>query len=437
MTDGTPVIGLLMPDFPGQTDCAWWRVGQAMRGFGLELQMLSTRRPAGEVSCHDFLVAESKQTHYCWPPAWGAVVRTWVRHPSAFFRGFAYLAGLKESNALEKLKLAPLLAAAADLKDYARRRGIEAIFVHSCANAAHLAAMCNEMGGPRYALRLGGDLDVYGKDHASKMRRAAFVASAAPAYIPEVVRRAGLPEQRIMWTWVGVDLEKFTPGDRSWERQRPDELQVVTVARLNRGKGHEDVLQAIALLRDRTIGVRWHVIGAGPHEQALRTRVDELGLSDRVELCGATGTDDVIAHLRRADVAVLASHGKGEAAPAFVCEAMACGVPVICTRIGATQEMMTDGVEGFLVPQHDPGAIADSLARMAEDESLRQAMARAAHQRSGVFDCRLVAERVLSHLGIGATSLAEQCAPAPDVGSGRHRRAALQDRQVRGAIVDQ
>jgi len=394
-----PVVGLLIPEFPQQTHCAWWRVGRAFATHGHERQMLSTRPAPASARCHDFLIEQSRRTHYCWPPNVPAALGLWLRRPAALWAGLRYIAGLRERGLIEKLKALPLLLAGADLCAYARRRGLAAIFVHSCANAAHVVALARVMGGPPYALRLGGDLEVYGKDHASKMRHAAFIASSAPAYIPDI-KEQGVPDQRIMWTWVGADLEQFTPGDRSWQRQDPESLHAVTVARLTDTKGHADVLDAIATLRDRGLHVRYSIIGAGPQQQAIRDQAARLGIDDRIDLLGAKSMSQVIEVLRKADVSILASYGLGESSPAVVAEAMGCGVPVICTRIGATELMFNDGQEGLLVPQRDPDALAEALEQLHRDEPRRQRMAHAALEHAPVFDCRQVARRVLEHFGL-------------------------------------
>lgn len=393
-------VGLLIPEFPQQTHCAWWRVGNAFQHHGISMKMLSTRVADKQRQCHDFLIEESKHTHYIWPPSIKAIVGFYLKNPRRLIQGLKYLKGLSESSFIEKIKLSPLLVAGADLAVHAHNCALNAIFVHSCANAAHVAAICRCMGGPPYALRLGGDLEVYGKDHASKMRGAAFIASSAPNYFDQLTRDAGVEPSKLMWTWVGCDLESFTPADRRWGRQSEDALHAITVARLTDTKGHADILRALKILKEREITVRYTMIGAGPERQNLEIMVKSLGLDDRVVFAGSKSMDEVVKYLRKSDVSILASYGLGESSPAVVAEAMACGVPVICTRIGATHQMFRDGFEGVLVPQRDPQAIADALARLSNDESLRQTMARAAFAHSSVFDCKEVAKRVLTYFGL-------------------------------------
>ena len=390
-----PAIAVLIPEFPQQTHIAWWRVADAMRGHGARVFLMSTRRPDRGLRVHQALEVEAARTLYAWPPAPWPTMRAMLYDPGAVWRGLRYVAGLSQSTVAEKARLLPLIPAAVHLVVQCRRHGIDRVLVHSCGNAAHLLAVAHAMTGLRYGLRLGGDPVVYGKDHRHKMAAASFIVSAAPAYFEELVRDHGVAREKLVWTWVGTDLSRCTPA-AGWpapaDRGR---LRLITVARLNPTKGHLDVLDAIAHLRTEGVDVDYTIVGDGPFRQAIAARIAEHGLSDRVHLTGALDHADVVDALRRADVHVLASHGVGEAAPAAVCEAMACGVPVVSTLIGATGAMIDDGVTGFLVPQRDVTALAERLGRLARDPALLERMKRASHPASERFDVRQVARRIM------------------------------------------
>ncbi|WP_330447854.1 glycosyltransferase (plasmid) [Paracoccus marcusii] len=103
--------------------------------------------------------------------------------------------------------------------------------------------------------------------------------------------------------------------------------------------------------------------------------------------------------LRSVDALALSSIGQGEAAPVTVMEAMACGLPVICSRIGGTGDMIRDGVDGFLVPQGDVAAIVDRLRRLQSDPEFAGAMGQAARQSALVsFDHQTNARLLLSRI---------------------------------------
>ncbi|MFP4009236.1 MAG: glycosyltransferase [Spirulinaceae cyanobacterium] len=93
---------------------------------------------------------------------------------------------------------------------------------------------------------------------------------------------------------------------------------------------------------------------------------------------------------------MLPSINKGEASPVAALEAMSCGLPAVCTIIGGTPNIVSDGVNGYLVPQKDAKSLAEGLYNLAQDVELRQKMSQAARDRAiESFDCRLSAQRVL------------------------------------------
>lgn len=381
-------FGVLIPEFPTQTHIAMWRVAAALRELGEDVRLLSTRRPEDTHRVHAKLTEEQARTHYVWPPAPLAVARR-LGNPAAAARVLAYVRGVAHSR---RTTLAGLAASAADLADHCRGERISHVLVHSCADAAHVAAMSRLLGGPRYSLRLGGDLQVYGKDHAAKMRDATVVVAAAENNREQVLREVGLPPERVITSWLGVDTRRFTPGT---PRQEGAPLHLATVARLNPLKGHRFVLQALRRAIDAGAACRYTIAGAGPEEANIRAQIAQLGLSDAVTLVGPLDEARVIGLLQDSDLFALASFGLGEAAPVAVLEAMACGVVPLCTIIGGTPDMIRHGVDGALFPQQEDAPIAEWLTRLSRDRGELARMRAAARQRAvEAFDTLSVAGRI-------------------------------------------
>ena len=174
---------------------------------------------------------------------------------------------------------------------------------------------------------------------------------------------------------MGVDVERFRPAEVP---RRDGPLLAVTVARLTFAKGHRYFLRAMRHAVDRGLDIRYAIAGGGPYRDEIEAEAASLDLGDRVEMLGLIGEDQVLDLLRRADLFALTSVGKGEAAPVSVMEAMACGLPVICSAIGGTPDMIEDGVDGFLTGQEDVDAIAAALGRLATEPDLVRAMSAAA-----------------------------------------------------------
>jgi colanic acid/amylovoran biosynthesis glycosyltransferase len=388
-------LGFLIPEFPGQTHIAWWRVAMKIRSLGNDVQVISTRQQKTNSRVHPLLTQEMDQTIYAWPPQPRAVINEIFRNPRGILRSLDYLLSLRQSSLLQKAALLPVLISSISLSAILRQREIQHVFVHSCGTAAHLIAMCNRAIGVRYALRLGGDPDVYGRDHFHKMRMADYVLSASPTYFDELVNAHGVDRSKLFWSWVGTDLD-FYSVSQSWPNNRCGErLRVLTVARLHPAKGHIYALEAVRELVSSGRQIDYTIVGSGPHEEKIRDYLEEHGLGNQVNLLGAKGAAEIATILQSTDVFILASIGVGEAAPAVVCEAMACGVPVIATRIGATEYMVKDGVDGFLVEQRDSKAIRDRLCDILDNPERLLEMKRSARASSSKFDVRFTAELVL------------------------------------------
>lgn len=390
-------VGYLVPEFPGQTHIFFWREILALRELGIDVTLVSTRRPA-QITCrHAFALPASGETHYVYPPRLRSALLALLRRPLRTIRSICYVVTLAESSWRARLRYLGLLPCAADLLEFSRAQHLEHLHVHSFADAAHLTALCRILGGPPYSLTLHGDLEVYGTDHAKKVRRSNFVAAVGQHLAKQLEDRIGVAPDRCLVTFMGIDAAKFSPGRR--RVPAADKLHLATVARLHPAKGHVHALAAVRMAVDAGCNVTYSIAGDGPHLDALTAEVERLGLGARVRFLGTQSEDEVLELLRSSDAFILPSIGTGEAWPVSVMEAMACGLPVICSIIGATPQIVSDGIDGFLVPRGDEPGLASAMVRLTRDVGLRDRMGTAA-RRAAVerFDChttaRLLADRI-------------------------------------------
>jgi glycosyltransferase involved in cell wall biosynthesis len=170
----------------------------------------------------------------------------------------------------------------------------------------------------------------------------------------------------------GIDLNKFRPMDRDSCREmfglKPGSNLVGIVATLRDWKGHCYLFEAMARLASRPLDWRLMVIGDGPYEATLRAKVLELGLGNYVEFAGRR--HNIPEWLNALDLFVLPSYGD-EGVPQAILQAMACGLPVISTPVGAISEAVIDNVTGILVPPRDSDALANTLDRLMRSTNLR------------------------------------------------------------------
>jgi glycosyltransferase involved in cell wall biosynthesis len=155
----------------------------------------------------------------------------------------------------------------------------------------------------------------------------------------------------------------------------------VMLARLDLWKGIDDLLDAMAVLRGRQAAVELAL--AGPEGTAgddveIRRKIAALGLEGVVRYVGTVRQAGKRHLLRWADAYVQPSHQEG--LPIAVLEALAGGLPIVATRVGALPEVIEQGVHGLLVDAHAPPALADAMETIASNAGLRTSMAAAARE---------------------------------------------------------
>ena len=140
-------------------------------------------------------------------------------------------------------------------------------------------------------------------------------------------------------------------------------------ARLEDYKGHTYLLQAAARLRESHPNLRYLVIGGGSMEETLRTEAKTLGIDDIVHFTGFVY--DVAPYYNIMDLSINCSIGT-ETSCLALSEAYSLGVPAVASDFGGNPYMVTDHWNGYLVPQKDSVALADTIARIADDPALHQ-----------------------------------------------------------------
>ncbi len=176
------------------------------------------------------------------------------------------------------------------------------------------------------------------------------------------------------------------PADRRAELREllgvPPQSRIVgLVGSLNPIKGHRDFLDAAARVCARRPGVHFAFIGGHnaptmqPYLQLLLEQRRRLGLEQRVHFVGYRA--DAVTLMSGFDVSVVCTLPPGEGFGLVIIEAMAQRVPVVSTNTGAAGELITDGVDGLLVPPRDPAAMAAAIERLLDDEGLRERIAAA------------------------------------------------------------
>jgi D-inositol-3-phosphate glycosyltransferase len=206
----------------------------------------------------------------------------------------------------------------------------------------------------------------------------------------------GAHPERMTVVPCGVDLELFRPDGVRWPpgTERP---RVLCVSRLVPRKGIDDVIQAVAGLP----GVELLIAGGPPesmlfeddHARALMSMIDRLDVGDRVRLLGAVERPWMPTLMRSADIICCTPWYEPFGMVAL--EAMACGAPLVATRVGGLVETVVDGVTGILVPARHPRSVQAAIEALLHDPSRRKAMGSAALHRAQSYAWPSIAARTL------------------------------------------
>jgi glycosyltransferase involved in cell wall biosynthesis len=184
----------------------------------------------------------------------------------------------------------------------------------------------------------------------------------------------GMSPERIDIVHYGIDPDQFVGVVPTAEGP----VQLLAVGRLVEKKGLEYLIAACHLLKKEGYQFHVNVVGDGPLRGKLQTLIDQFGLEDNVELCGAK--PQVVEYYQSSHIFVLpcvvAANGDRDGMPNVLMEAMACGLPVISTPVTGIPELIEDGVSGLIVKERDSERLADAMKRLIDDPDLRVQMGR-------------------------------------------------------------
>lgn len=288
------------------------------------------------------------------------------QYPGAYLHlwGRTFQENLHNPNLLLRaLALFPkAVAAAAQMQ----AEGITHIHAHYATHPAFFAWLIHQLTGINYSITVHAhDIFVRTAMLATKLREASFIA-AISAY-----NRDYLSQKVGQWvhdkTYIihcGIIPEDYRP--RLKPAQPHERLEILSIGSLQPYKGHQFLIQACALLRDKGIPFHCRIIGEGEERPALTLLYTQLGLENQVQLLGAQPQEHVAELLPTANCyvqpSIITPSGKMEGIPVALMEALACCLPVIATELSGVPELIKTHETGRLVPPADAPALANALA---------------------------------------------------------------------------
>ncbi|MFV0407120.1 MAG: glycosyltransferase [Propioniciclava sp.] len=279
--------------------------------------------------------------------------------------------------------------AAVEVAATARQQGLRHLHAHFGSTAASVARMAARIAGIGYSFTAHAkDIFHDSVDPAQlaiKLRDARFVVTVSDYNLEHLRTTYGPDAARVRRLYNGLDLAQF--------RYRPHgrARRIAAVGRLVEKKGFDDLLRALALLRQEGHAVPLDLVGHGPEAEPLRALATQLGVTDLVTFHGGLPQHQVADLVRHAAVfaapCVVGADGNRDGLPTVLLEAQAVGTPVVSTPVTGIPEAVIDGETGLLVGERDATALADALRTLLTNQPLaNQLAARARRHIETTFD---------------------------------------------------
>jgi glycosyltransferase involved in cell wall biosynthesis len=251
------------------------------------------------------------------------------------------------------------------IADFAREHRVQFIHAHLTAGGLYGGLVARQLGLPSI-FTMHGELTkrLPLRWIESGVRRLFPVIVAVSKKVEAEAEHQGI-RARVVQVSNGVDTNYWEPS----ERKTAGGLRIVMVANFFMEKDHVTAVEGFKIFLERFGDSRLLLVGEGEGKGEVERFVQRRGVRN-VEFLG--GVENVNELLSQVDIFLLSS--KTEGISLAVIEGMAMGLPVIASDVGGMREILTDGVDGLLVPEGDPESLACALEQLAENSELREVL---------------------------------------------------------------
>ncbi len=343
-----------------------------LRKLGLEVFLLATKptksKPATKPE------ADLSGCRFVYPapflPVIGGVLKVLFSSPKRFFDSLKLITTSTKDTFVQKLKLLYQLLVVCRHAEWIQQEGIDHIHAHFATTPTTFAMFLATLTGRTFSFTDHGS----GLFHEQiglvpKFRKAAGISAISEfnvGFYSDI--SASIPPVKIIRC--GLDPDDFEYNPR---KQAGDPLRILTVSRVVPKKGYTFLLDSLLELEKRGIAWEATLVGDGPILESLKTKSQTLGLKN-LTFTGAMQQDQIRDLMKEADVlplpCVVAPDGDMDGIPVTLMEAMACGCPVISTRLSGIPELVIDEKTGLLIEPEDVTALTEALVRIKDDPSL-------------------------------------------------------------------
>jgi glycosyltransferase involved in cell wall biosynthesis len=384
-----PRVAYIMSRFPKLTETFVLYEILAMEKQDVDVEIYPLRREAAAIVHAEALplIERAHYTPFISPEILAANLHFLRRRPRRYL---GLLVTLIRANLGSGRYLAGVLAyfpKAAYLARHLATRRIDHIHAHFASHPAMVAFVIHRLTGIPYSFTAHGS-DIHRDQHMlrEKVAEASVVVTISEynrRFILEHVGEAQAGRLQVIHT--GVDTTAFWPPAALHDAVNGWPLEILCIGTLHEVKGQKHLIAAIALLRQRGIPVTCAFIGDGPDRAMLERLAAEAGLAGHIRFLGRLTQAEIRRHLQEADALVApsvpSSDGRREGIPVALMEAMACGLPVVASRLSGIPELVEDGRTGLLAEPGSPADLARALEQLYGSPALRGELGRAARAK--------------------------------------------------------
>ena len=390
-------IGYVLKKFPVLSETFILNEVLALEALGIRVHIFSLERP-NDPRFHAGLSRLKASVSYV-PDI--SDLRTLFRHQRQTAKRYrkGYLRALTHVLAKGRPTLFGRFLQACYVANEARRLRLEHFHAHFATRPTTAAFLASMISGIPYSFSAHA-MDIFKarlsrQALAKKVEKAKFVVTVSDYNKTYLEKLAESPAGKIVRVYNGIDLLQFCPNGVA----PAVPFTIVCVARLVEKKGLPVLIEACGMLRERGVGFRCWIVGKGRMRGQLDSLIRRWKLSDHVQLLGPHTHDEVLERYRSAHVyalpCVVGSDGNRDGLPVSIVEALACGLPVITTRMTGIPEVVRHQHNGLLVAQGDPSALADALESVIGDAELYESLqANTRDSVASTFDLKQTAEEL-------------------------------------------
>jgi colanic acid/amylovoran biosynthesis glycosyltransferase len=259
-----------------------------------------------------------------------------------------------------------------------KKLGIEHVHVHFAGMAARTAWWLKRLFGTSYSFTgHANDIFVEKPDQRvplkSLVAEARFVVSVSDYGVDYLSSRFPFAANKIYRVYNGIDLAQFIPAQPGTVPVR-----IVSVGRLIPKKGYTELVEACSLLNKQGFDFRCTIVGGGPEHLPLRQLIETRGLDKVIELAGPKSQTEIVELLAQSQIFVFPARqdesGDRDNLPTVLVEAMASGLPIVASSLAGIPEIITDQINGILIPQQAPEALASAIRSLLLNAQKRQSL---------------------------------------------------------------